>query len=293
MRPSSPRSSRISSTTARYSVSSSRVRLGGGVSSGRSSTSTRRRPPASVSAAPIDAAVEAVQRDGADRRRAGGRARATSATVPTLAYSLSWRGTSSTRSSSPDVDGQGDRHVREDDGVLERDRAGALAKRHFLPWFDLVRNFRKCSDCPVVCGRKERGSGQADRQGEFPPEVRLASLRHDDFRRVNGLRLERLVSRAFERRSCAGQARLRRKEPEPYRSTNRSAGIGLGLGPGSADALGDLREDGRPGGVPGVARLRRGCRRARAGRQLDRCGRRRVSPDPGRVRSPRSRSPRS
>ena len=40
------RSSRISSTTARYSVSSSRVLTGGGVSSGRSSTSTYRRPSA-------------------------------------------------------------------------------------------------------------------------------------------------------------------------------------------------------------------------------------------------------
>ena len=65
MRSSAPRSSRISSTTARYSRSSSRVCTGGGVSSGRSSTSTRSRPPASVSAAPSDAAMQAGQRDGA------------------------------------------------------------------------------------------------------------------------------------------------------------------------------------------------------------------------------------
>ena len=100
MRPSSPRSSRISSTTARYSRSSSRVLTPGGSSSGCSCTSTRSRPCASVWAAP------AVPRCRPTRLTAptppGRRTRsATSATVPTLAYSPSWRGTSSTRSSSP------------------------------------------------------------------------------------------------------------------------------------------------------------------------------------------------
>src|SRR6266536_4004030 len=100
MRPSSPRSSRISSTTARYSRSSSRVFTPGGSSSGRSCTSTRSRPWESVWAAP------AIPRCKPTRLTAptppGRRTRsATSATVPTFAYSPSCRGTSRMRSSSP------------------------------------------------------------------------------------------------------------------------------------------------------------------------------------------------
>ncbi len=100
MRPSSPRSSRISSTTARYSVSSSRILSPVGVSSGRSSTSTKSRPSGRVSAAP------AIPRCSPLRATAwappGRRTRSvTSATTPTLAYSPSRLGTRSTRSSSP------------------------------------------------------------------------------------------------------------------------------------------------------------------------------------------------
>ena len=100
MRPSSPRSSRISSTTARYSVSSSRTASPAGTSSGRSSASTNSRPCASVSAAPAIArwrpfSATAVSPPGSRT------VSVTSATVPTLAYSPSCLGTSSTRSSSP------------------------------------------------------------------------------------------------------------------------------------------------------------------------------------------------
>ena len=100
MRPSSPRSSRISSTTARYSRSSSRIRPSTVSSSGRSSTSTKRRPWLSVAAAP---AMPRCRPDSATARPPpGSRMRSvTSATVPTFAYSSSCLGTSSTRSSSP------------------------------------------------------------------------------------------------------------------------------------------------------------------------------------------------
>src|SRR6188472_3879351 len=100
MRPSSPRSSRSSSTTARYSASSSRVRSSVGMPSFRSSTSTSRRPCASVSAAPAmprcsPSIATAVAPPGSRTRSV------TRATVPTAAYSPSCFGTSSTRSSSP------------------------------------------------------------------------------------------------------------------------------------------------------------------------------------------------
>ena len=100
MRPSSPRSSRISSTTARYSVSSSRVRSSVGMPSFRSSTSTSRRPCGSVSAAPAmprcrPSIATAAAPPGSRTRSV------TRATVPTAAYSPSCFGTSSTRSSSP------------------------------------------------------------------------------------------------------------------------------------------------------------------------------------------------
>ena len=100
MRPSSPRNSRISSTTARYSVSSARIESPAGSSSRRSSASTKRRPRASVSAAPATArwrplSATAVPPPGSLT------VSVTSATVPTLAYSPSCFGTRSTRSSSP------------------------------------------------------------------------------------------------------------------------------------------------------------------------------------------------
>src|SRR6478735_4637598 len=105
MRPSSPRSSRISSTVARYSRSSSRVRPSTGTSSGCSTTSTRRRPVESVWAAP--AMPRATPSKCAPRAPPGRRTFwATRAIVPTRAYSPSWRGTSSTRSSSPGSTGR-------------------------------------------------------------------------------------------------------------------------------------------------------------------------------------------
>src|SRR6266576_1079426 len=100
IRSSASRSSRISSTTARYSRSSSRVCTGGGLSSGRSSASTRSRPWESVCAAPITARCRPVRATAV--APPGRRTRsATSATVPTFAYSCSCLGTSKTRSSSP------------------------------------------------------------------------------------------------------------------------------------------------------------------------------------------------
>src|SRR5438309_2846857 len=100
IRSSALRSSRISSTTARYSRSSSRVCTGGGLSSGRSSASTRRRPRESVCAAPITARCKPVSATAV--APPGRRTRsATSATVPTFAYSCSCLGTRRTRSSSP------------------------------------------------------------------------------------------------------------------------------------------------------------------------------------------------
>src|SRR5215208_7916299 len=99
-RPSSPRSSRSSSTTARDSRSSSRVRPSTGWASGCASTSTRRLPSGPVLAAPIrprwrPSSVTA-------RPPPGSRTRSTtSATVPTEAKSSPLRGTSTTRSSVP------------------------------------------------------------------------------------------------------------------------------------------------------------------------------------------------
>src|SRR4051794_13342021 len=100
MRSSAPRRSRISSTTARYSRSSSRVRPSTGTSSWRSSTSTRSRPEGSAPAAP--ATPRATPSSSAPCTPPGRRMRSdTRATVPTEAYSPSWRGTRSTNSSSP------------------------------------------------------------------------------------------------------------------------------------------------------------------------------------------------
>ena len=120
-RSSAPRSSRISSTTARYSTSSSRVLRGGGVSSGRSSTSTRRRPSGIGLGGAEHAAVEAGEGDrlgsagqpdalddlgdGADRRVLRARACGTSTTLLVVA----------------DVGGERDVHAREDDDVFEWD----------------------------------------------------------------------------------------------------------------------------------------------------------------------------
>src|SRR5215218_10200276 len=99
-RPSSPRSSRSSSTTARYSRSSSRVLPSTGSSSGCASTSTRRLPSGPVLAAPIrprwrPSSVTARPPPGRRTRSA------TWATVPTDANSSPLRGTSTTRSSVP------------------------------------------------------------------------------------------------------------------------------------------------------------------------------------------------
>ena len=100
MRPSSPRSSRISSTVARYSRSSSRMLPSADSPSGRSSTSTKRRPCASLVAAPATPRWRPFSATA--RPPPGSRMRSvTSATVPTFAYSSSCLGTSSTRSSSP------------------------------------------------------------------------------------------------------------------------------------------------------------------------------------------------
>src|SRR3954466_193076 len=100
MRPSSPRSSRISSTTARYSRSSSRVRLAAGTASGLASTSTRSTPSGSVAAAPGTARCSGITETATPRP--GTRTRSeTSASTPTFAYVLSCRGTSSTRASLP------------------------------------------------------------------------------------------------------------------------------------------------------------------------------------------------
>src|SRR5881227_821937 len=100
IRSSASRSSRISSTTARYSRSSSRVWTGGGFSSGRSSISARSRPSASLWAAPMTPRCRPSRLTAwtPPRMRTWS---VTSATVPTPAYSLSWRGTRTTRSSSP------------------------------------------------------------------------------------------------------------------------------------------------------------------------------------------------
>ena len=99
-RPSSPRSSRISSTTARYSRSRLRVLPSTGTASGalrprrtvgRRAASGRRRRRRGAGPAGQTA-----------RPPPGRRTRSViSATVPTAANSFSWRGTSSTRSSSP------------------------------------------------------------------------------------------------------------------------------------------------------------------------------------------------
>src|SRR5918995_269159 len=97
-RPSSPRISRISSTTARYSRSSSRVLPSTGTSSGCGSTSTRSWPSGPVLAAPIRPRWRP---SSATARPPPGSLMwsATSATVPTEANSSPLRGTSTTRSS--------------------------------------------------------------------------------------------------------------------------------------------------------------------------------------------------
>ena len=102
MRPSSPRSSRISSTTARYSRSSSRVRAVGRLVVGALlDLDAQACRCGSVLGGAGDAAVQAARARRRGRRRAGGRGRSTSATVPTRRVLVLVRGTSSTRSSSP------------------------------------------------------------------------------------------------------------------------------------------------------------------------------------------------
>ncbi len=122
MRPSSPRSSRISSTIARYSRSSSRVRLSTGTSSGRSSTSTRSSPLGAGLGGADQGAVLAGDGDGA---AAAGEAdllgdlgdRADLEELVLVA-----RDEHDTLVVA-DVDRQRDAHVGEHDGVVEGDQA--------------------------------------------------------------------------------------------------------------------------------------------------------------------------
>ena len=100
IRPSSPRSCSSSSTTARYSRSSSAVRVAGGVTSPRSSTSIRRCPSRSVLAAPGTARCRPMS-DTANPRPGSFTRSVTSATTPTVAYSRPRLGSSRMRSSVP------------------------------------------------------------------------------------------------------------------------------------------------------------------------------------------------
>ena len=119
-RSSAPRSSRISSTTARYSRSSSRVRPSTGTSSGCSLTSTREAAGAVGVRRAGDAAGDAGERDGA---AAAGEADAVGdlgdrADLGELAVVA---GDEQHALLVAHVDGEGDVHGGEDDGVVEGD----------------------------------------------------------------------------------------------------------------------------------------------------------------------------
>ena len=119
MRPSSPRSSRISSTVARYSVSSSRVWTRGGSSSGRS---VDLDPEVPLRVGVGRAELGAVQALEVDRPAAAGHAHALAhlgdgADLRVLA--LVPRDEQHALLVA-DVDGDGHVHVREDDEVVER-----------------------------------------------------------------------------------------------------------------------------------------------------------------------------
>ena len=113
MRPSSPRSSRIVST-ARYSRSSSRIGPSTVSSSGRSSTSTTRRPWESVEAAP--ATPQAVQSDRAAPTQPDAVGHlGDGADLRVLVVVL---GDEQHALLVADVDGEGHVHVPEDDDVV-------------------------------------------------------------------------------------------------------------------------------------------------------------------------------
>ena len=124
MRPSSPRSSRISSTTARYSRSSSRMPPSAVSASGCSSTSTKRRPCESEPAAPAIAAVQALESDGATSAREADAVRhlGDGADLRVLVVVL---GDEQHALLVADVDGEGDVHVGEDDDVFQGDEQQA------------------------------------------------------------------------------------------------------------------------------------------------------------------------
>ena len=118
-RPSSPRSDSSSSTTARYSRSRFRVRPSTGSSSGCGVTSTRRTPSGSLDAAPIWA--RSTPFSSAARAPPGSLIRSPTSTIGAHAGELV---ALARHQHDPllvaDVDGEGDRHVREDDRVVNR-----------------------------------------------------------------------------------------------------------------------------------------------------------------------------
>ena len=131
MRPSSPRSSRISSTTARYSRSSSRVLTPGGSSSGCSS---HLDPEPALRIGVGGAGDSAVQADETDGRAAAGQAHALGdlgdradlcvlALVPRHEQDALL---------VADVGGDRDVHVREDDDVVKRDKQQRAQRFHHL-----------------------------------------------------------------------------------------------------------------------------------------------------------------
>ena len=104
----------------------------------------------------------------------------TSATVPTLGVRRPRaRARAGRCSSSPDVERQGHRHVREDDGVVQRDEQELWQSDTSFSWFDLVRNFRKCSYRPVVCGALTYGIGTAQSPGRGHATQRPKGARAD------------------------------------------------------------------------------------------------------------------
>ena len=116
MRPSSPRSSRSSSTTARYSRSRSRVRPSTGSSSGCASTSTRRLPVGTGARPAADPGLDAGPREATARPPPGSRTcSTTSATVPTEANSSPFRRNEHHALLGADVDRQRHCHGREDE----------------------------------------------------------------------------------------------------------------------------------------------------------------------------------
>src|SRR5215213_4562880 len=147
MRPSSPRSSRISSTTARYSVSSSRIRASDSSESGRSSTSTRSVPCASVVAAPATprcSPLSATARPPGQAHAIGHLGDDADARIVVV---VAWD--EQHLLLRPDVHGQGHVHVREDHEVLQGDeqhRAQAITP--CTGFFHTSINYKKRSAIP-------------------------------------------------------------------------------------------------------------------------------------------------